>query len=1023
MVKSAKQEIKQVNQSLGESPRFGPFSGTQFAVSAAVFCVVFGLLGLIIGVNIFWSIAFACWASITVAVLSGEKPHLFWSKVYPIVPAWTRGYAKYSSPQAKKKVGAKKVKVSRSSKPKKLNPFEDWLDLTTLVRLKRDSYIVGAYLLSRKLLSENNNTLQLVFGYSCTGIHPLFNSSEQLEAIALAFENGCKEIPQGEKFTFRWSSFCDYSDSKDYLMSRLQNPVSRESEFLDWGQLARTQQLTREQSRKNICLNIYTTFTISPHGTEALDHIDKALVKLSNFLQKRFTSTGGSELTKKHLSQILNKAIDVSIRHQQILSEMGFMPQPKTEQQLWQELCQNVGAKVVKIPHTLVFDEQGIREEINENALIEKPLQIIDEPHLTSVLLNNGVPFADRRWVCLPTQKNGKKYVGVMVLSRKPEVFSSIKGQARFLWEVFSRDSIFDVEIITEISPADRGLTRSAQQMITRRSRTLDLNVQQRKSIDVSAQINVERSVDAQQKLYTGDVPENLSLVVLVYRDTPLQVDDACRLISGYINQPTELTREAEYAWLIWLQTLLVRQEPILLRPYNRRLTFFASEILGLTNVIQTSAADEQGFELIADEGDSPVKIDLSKTKNILVVGTTGSGKSVLVSSIIAECQAQGMHILMIDLPNDDGTGTFGDYTPYHNGFYFDIAKESNNLVQPLDLTKIPAEQRSERTKAHRNDVNLIVLQLVLGSQSFDGFLAQTIESLIPLGTKAFYEDPLIQQRFESAKREGLGSAAWANTPTLVDMEAFFSKEYIDLGYEDENVDRALNYIRLRLQYWKASSIGDAICKPSTFETDAKLITFALTNLQSGKDAEVFGMSAYIAASRQSLSSPNSAFFMDESSVLLRFSALSRLVGRKCATARKSGCRVILAGQDVLSIAKSEAGEQILQNMPCRMIGRIVPGAAASVSDILGIPREVIEKNESFRPNIKQLYTLWLLDYNNKYIRCRYYPSYPMLALVANSREEQAARDRFKAMYSDKFEWVSEFSKYYVECIKQGKTL
>jgi len=201
------------------------------------------------------------------------------------------------------------------------------------------------------------------------------------------------------------------------------------------------------------------------------------------------------------------------------------------------------------------------------------------------------------------------------------------------------------------------------------------------------------------------------------------------------------------------------------------------------------------------------------------------------------------------------------------------------------------------------------------------------------------------------------------------------------------------------------------------------LITFALTNLQSGKDAEVFGMSAYIAASRQSLSSPNSVFFMDEASVLLGFSALSRLAGRKCATARKQGCRVFLAAQDVISIAKSEAGEQILQNMPLRLIGRIVPGAANSFSELLGIPREIIDKNESFVPNIQQLYTLWLLDYNNKYVRCRYYPSYPLLALVANSREEQATRDKFKKIHSDKFTWVAEFSKYYVECIKQGKPL
>lgn len=483
-----------------------------------------------------------------------------------------------------------------------------------------------------------------------------------------------------------------------------------------------------------------------------------------------------------------------------------------------------------------------------------------------------------------------------------------------------------------------------------------------------------------------------------------------------------ELCRENEYTWLIWLQTLLIRLEPILLRPYNRRLTFFASEVAGLMNLVKTPIADNCGFELIADEGNEPIKIDFSKTKNVLVLGTTGAGKSLLVSSIITECLALGMSFLLIDLPNDDGSGTFGDFTPYFNGFYYDISKSSNNLVQPLDLSKIPKDDREERVKAHRNDVILIVSQLV-GAQSLEGFLASTIESLIPLGIKAFYSDPEIQQRFEAARLGGFGSSAWAQTPTLADMERFFDKEYIDLDYEDETVEQALNYIRLRLKYWKTSSIGDAICKPSSFDTDAKLITFALTNLQSGKDAEVFGMSAYIAASRQSLSSPNSAFFMDEASVLLRYPAMSRLVGRKCATARKSGCRIILAGQDVLSIAKSEAGEQILQNMPCRLIGRIVPGAAESFTDILGIPKEIIQKNESFRPNTKEIYTPWLLDYNNNYVRCRYYPSFPILALTANSREEQAARKRFREMYEEKFEWVCEFSKYYIEHIKQGKAL
>ncbi|MBD2416122.1 hypothetical protein FACHB389_36505 [Nostoc calcicola FACHB-389] len=156
---------------------------------------------------------------------------------------------------------------------KKISPFEDLLDLTTLVRLKKADYTIGAYLLSKKLLGDSNNTLQLVFGYSCTGFHPLFNSSEQVEAIAHAFENGCKEIPPGEKFTFRWSSLCDEEQAVERFRHRLKNPINDESEFLDWGQLARIQELTRLKQRKNITLNIYTTYTIKPGGTEAGDSI------------------------------------------------------------------------------------------------------------------------------------------------------------------------------------------------------------------------------------------------------------------------------------------------------------------------------------------------------------------------------------------------------------------------------------------------------------------------------------------------------------------------------------------------------------------------------------------------------------------------------------------------------------------------------------------------------------------------------------------------------------------------------
>jgi Helicase HerA, central domain len=729
---------------------------------------------------------------------------------------------------------------------------------------------------------------------------------------------------------------------------------------------------------------------------------------------------------------VLNEAYNTAMRHKQILEAMGLQPVINCEKELWDSLNSRFGGDKSNLPHLLILDNKGLHHDLGQlDTKHDKKIKTIagDTIHASSKLLSGGVPFADRKWVCISTNGD-KKYVAVMVLEDKPEGFWGDQGQIQYLWSIFAKNDIYDVEIITQITPSDQNLARLAQQLLTRNALSKDVQAQERGVLEVSAQINTKQSVEAQRQLYTGDKAFNTSVVVLIYRDSPKELEKACRYLSGSVAQPAKLEREMEYTWLIWLQTLGIRKEDLLSTPYYRRLMFFASELSGVCNLVTVCGHDKQGFELLAHEGGSPVYIDFRQPKNLLILGTTGSGKSVLVASVLCLCLALDMSIVIIDLPNSDGTGTFGDFTPFFNGIYFDISKESNNLMQLLDVSQLTNEEEErERIQAHRNDVILILNQLILGSNTLDGFLIQTIESLIPLGIAAFYQDSKIQERFEEARKGGLNSLAWKDTPTLADLINFFSVKHIKLGNEleqDTDLEKALNHIRLRLNYWLSSPIGEAIGKPSTFDLDSgknKLITFALTNLQSDKEAEIFGLSAYLAARRQSLSTSNSVFFMDEASVLLKFSSLSRLVGRLCATARKSGCRIVLAGQDVDSIAESERGQQILQNTPCRLIGRTVAGASSSYEKYLGIPKEIVNQNENFQANRTEGYTRWLLDYKSSYTHCRYYPSYPMLALTANSREEQAKRNEFKAKYPNKFEWLTHFWHYYKDCLQQGKDL
>ncbi len=106
-----KQQIKQVNQSLGQNATIGILTGFQFAISLVSFGISF-FIAFLLGIGMIWSILIGVWVSATALVLSGKRPYLFWSRVFPCVPTFTRGYVKYCSPQNKKRAGSRKVPKS-----------------------------------------------------------------------------------------------------------------------------------------------------------------------------------------------------------------------------------------------------------------------------------------------------------------------------------------------------------------------------------------------------------------------------------------------------------------------------------------------------------------------------------------------------------------------------------------------------------------------------------------------------------------------------------------------------------------------------------------------------------------------------------------------------------------------------------------------------------------------------------------------------------------------------------------------
>ncbi|MEH2417919.1 hypothetical protein [Nostoc sp.] len=914
----------------------------------------------------------------------------------------------------KQKIGKQSVGVAGNES--RLTPFEDALHLATMLRVAMNGRDIGAYLLAK---GTQKDRFCFVFGFDCKGIHTTLRP-EQIDTLFNNIEAGLKDIPSGERMTLHLGSFSSDKERQKELASLIKNTPSRDIKYLLMAERARVKELTISGIRKPKFLRIYVTYTIESNSKNADDWIEKLLVRAESWWLK----------FKGELSDVENQRIETLItnaykqgflRWEQILSnQMGLDVKPLKAEELWEEIWRRFNdTDPIDIPQLMTLDEQGLHEEVNSDLASTKLL--IDNIHGTTLLMESSVPCADRRWVNV-----NNRYIGALSFLEKPGGWSNKSTQLRYLWELLARERVVDTEIFCELTAANPAVVKTTLQRVLKQSNMTTIMAQEKsKTIDVNAQLKLKKSVAAQEQLYEGAVPIYTSVVILVHRPSVEQLDEATRYIENCFQRPARVIRESEYAWKIWLQTLPIVWEGLLATPFNRRQLYLTSEVPGLMPLVLTKRGDKEGFELIAEEGGTPVHLDLfNQHKNLALFATTRAGKSVLVSGILTQALAHGIPVVALDFPKPDGTSTFTDYTEFMegNGAYFDISKQSNNLFEQPDLRSLDPEQQRDRFNDYTAFLESALMTMVLGSSTESQILSQTVRSLLNLALEAFFTDEGIKERYRQAMAGGFGTLAWQKTPTLKDFLFFCSPEHLQLSSLAGRVEDALSQIQLRLRFWLSSRVGQAISAPSSFPTDAQLLVFALRNLSDSEDAAVLSLSAYSAALRRALSSPASIFFIDEAPILFEFEQISDLVGRICANGAKAGIRVILSGQDPDTIAKSKAASKILQNLTTRLIGRIQPVAVDSFADILKYPRQVISRNasESFFPRKEGVYSQWLLDDNGIYTFCRYYPGYEQLAAVANNPSEQTARSKMMQLHSNKYEAISAFARQLVANLRSS---
>jgi len=913
----------------------------------------------------------------------------------------------------KSKIGKKSV-ANVAGSTVRLTPFEDALHLATMLKISLDGRDIGAYILNK---SNKKDSFCFVFGFDCRGIHTTLRP-EQINTICNNIEAGLKDIPGGEKLTFHLGSFTQEDKRQQELISLIKQATSPNIKYLLMAERARVKELTESGIRKPKFLRIYVTYTVEPDNTNTDDWIERLLVKGEKWWLKFKGDLTAS--THQRIETVVRSAYKQGFRRweQLLANKMGLDIKPMNVNQLWDEIWRRFNdTQPINIPQLVTLDEKGLQEQVYSDLASTKLL--IDNLHSATLLMEKGIPCADRSWVNV-----NNRYVGVLTFLEKPGGWQNKSSQLRYLWELVARENVVDTEIFCQLSAANPAIVKTTLQRVLKQSNmTARLAEEKSKTIDVNAQLKLRKSVAAQEQIYEGAVPIYTSVVILVHRDRIEKLDEATRYIENCFQRPAQVIREMEYAWKIWLQTLPIVWEGLLAKPFNRRHLYLTNEVPGLIPLVKTREGDGKGFELIAEEGGTPIQLDLfNQHKNLALFATTRAGKSVLVSGILTQALAHNIPVVALDFPKPDGTSTFTDYTQFmeESGAYFDISKQSNNLFEQPDLRALSYEEQKDRFSDYVAFLESALMTMILGSAGENQLLSQTVRSVINLALNAFFHDEGIRKRYEDAINQGFGSTAWHNTPTLKDFLTFCSPEHLNLETQGRRIEDALSQIDLRLRFWLSSRVGQAISAPSSFRTDAQLLVFALRNLSDSEDAAVLSLSAYSAALRRALSSPASIFFIDEAPILFEFEQISDLVGRICANGAKAGIRVILSAQDPDTIAKSKAASKILQNLTTRLIGRIQPVAVDSFESILKYPRDIISRNasESFFPRKEGIYSQWLLDDNGIYSFCRYYPGYEQLAVVANNPNEQTARNQFMKTHEDKYEAISAFARQLVASLR-----
>ena len=919
-----------------------------------------------------------------------------------------------------------------------LTPVENFLDLQIPIEFKGFEQNIGALLLA----TSDKIPPTIVFGFSFPGIHSEIGAAE-LCNFADKIEAGLKQLPEG-KMTIHFSAVQSDAIRQEELRKRGEDCDNHLLRLINASERKRTQELRRQGKREPKEIFIYCSYKCKAiDEKEKLDLIQSGLRILTKAVHQ--LAGKGEEFEDAELHELLMQAHKNGyIPWSDSLRKMGLRElQPLNGYNLYRNLYRRFNnCDPEFLPQILEVHQDHLEQVINT-----------EEVHSVSYLFNRDTPSFHRTCVLVKNELQA-----VMVMDDKPREFGSLEEEFKYFWKKVAKDDISDIDIFAEVKRGSYQTARKGVEDLSRYSKSIEEKAAQHKDSTTKAERNISEAKALEHSLEDGNRPHPLAVVFVVrqklkgfcLRTAKAKLAKKCRTLKDEILLPASLRREKDVAFKLWLQTLPATIDDILTSQFeNKKLALMSNEVWGLLPLVNTVNLRRGGFEFIANDGSSPVNfniLDKQSHVNALIFATTRAGKSLLLAQIIVSALIEKVRTVVLDYPKSDGSSTFDTLTKRLGelGAYFNIGEQFINLFErPPALNQMSRIRRETVMEDLKGLIEAILRIRIFGlseSEKTNTPTYKAMDSILVGAIKEFYEDPDIIARFERAEREGMGSSAWAEMPVLDDFFAFCTLEKakqrltikgVDFEFDEKILTEAVTLIHLGLHGLRESKVGQAISKPSSIKSDARLLAFAFRQVERKEDAAIMALLATAAAYRSALLSPQSVFIIDETPILFGYEIVAQCVHRVVSNGAKSGIHVIISAQGANLLERTEFGKEIAENMSVRIVGQIRSDAVPSFCRILGYTEEEIEPCVSFTVNGKERFSKWLLTdtgiskggKSNFTTQVRYYIPLLLLGLVANNSDEQKVRNIFFSIYDNPDVALREFSKFLALSMRTGKSL